>query len=61
MGGMDMDEMMAMLDAHPNRVLVEPGETKELDWTFREDMALEFACNLPGRYDGMVGELEVGG
>ncbi|MEZ5934092.1 MAG: cupredoxin domain-containing protein [Alphaproteobacteria bacterium] len=61
MGGMDMGEMMAMLEAHPNRVLVEPGETKELVWTFAQDMELEFACNLPGRYDsGMVGELKVG-
>jgi uncharacterized cupredoxin-like copper-binding protein len=60
MGGMDMGEMMAMLEGHPNRVLVEPGETKELVWTFAEDMALEFACNIPGRYDsGMMGHMKV--
>jgi uncharacterized cupredoxin-like copper-binding protein len=60
MGDMDMGEMMAMLDAHPNRLLVEPGETKELVWTFAEDMALEFACNIPGRYDsGMMGHMKV--
>jgi len=58
--GMDMDEMMASLEGHPNRVLVEPGETKELVWTFTEDTELEFACNLPGRYDsGMMGHLKV--
>ena len=31
---MDMDDMMASLEGHPNRVLVDPGETKELTWTF---------------------------
>lgn len=62
MNGMDMDEMMASLEGHPNRVLVEPGETKELVWTFSEDTELEFACNLPGRYDsGMMGHLKVEG
>jgi len=29
-------------------------------WTFTEDTELEFACNLPGRYDsGMMGHLKV--
>ena len=61
MGGMDMGEMMTMLEGHPNRLLVEPGETRELVWTFAEDMELEFACNIPGRYDsGMMGALKVG-
>ncbi|MEZ5933075.1 MAG: cupredoxin domain-containing protein [Alphaproteobacteria bacterium] len=60
MSGMDMDEMMASLEGHPNRVLVEPGETKELTWTFSQDTELEFACNLPGRYDsGMMGNLKI--
>lgn len=62
MMGMDMDEMMASLEGYPNRVLVEPGETKELTWTFTQDTDLEFACNLPGRYDsGMVGHLKIEG
>ena len=62
MGGMDMDEMMAMLDGHPNRVLVEPGTTEELVWTFMEAVELEFACTIPGRYDsGMVGSIQVEG
>jgi uncharacterized cupredoxin-like copper-binding protein len=60
MNGMNMDEMMASLEGHPNRVLVEPGETKEFTWTFSQDTELEFACNLPGRYDsGMMGDLKV--
>ena len=62
MGGMDMDEMMAMMEGHPNRVLVEPGATEELVWTFKEAVDLEFACTIPGRYDsGMVGSIKVEG
>ena len=49
MGGMKHDD--------PNSVLVEPGKTAELTWTFSKAGALEFACNLPGHYQaGMVGE-----
>lgn len=45
----------------PNSVLVEPGQTKELAWTFSKDAALEFACNIPGHYEaGMVGKVEIG-
>ncbi len=62
MNGMSMDEMMASIEGHPNRVLVDPGETKELTWTFSQDTELEFACNLPGRYDsGMMGHLKIEG
>lgn len=62
MGGMDRDAMMAMLDSHPNRVLVNPGEIKEIVWTFTKTTELEFACNLPGRYDsGMMGQLKIEG
>jgi uncharacterized cupredoxin-like copper-binding protein len=62
MGGMDMGEMMGMLEGHPNRLLVEPGATEELIWTFKEAIELEFACNVPGRYDsGMVGLIKVEG
>jgi uncharacterized cupredoxin-like copper-binding protein len=39
-------------------VLVEPGKTKELTWTFTEATDLEFACNIPGHYEsGMVGDI----
>ncbi|MCF5138712.1 plastocyanin/azurin family copper-binding protein, partial [Pseudomonas lactis] len=41
-------------------VLVEPGKTAELTWTFKQATGLEFACNLPGHYQaGMVGKLTV--
>ena len=44
----------------PNSVLVEPGKTAELTWTFSKADNLEFACNLPGHYQaGMVGKMIV--
>ncbi|VVN00847.1 plastocyanin/azurin family copper-binding protein [Pseudomonas fluorescens] len=44
----------------PNSVLVEPGKTAELTWTFNKATSLEFACNIPGHYQaGMVGKLTV--
>ena len=70
-GMMDMDHgSMAAMDhssqGHamkhddPNSVLVEPGKTAELTWTFSKAANLEFACNIPGHYQaGMVGKLTV--
>lgn len=44
----------------PNSMLVEPGKTVELTWTFGKASNLEFACNVPGHYQaGMVGKLTV--
>nr|WP_314482003.1 cupredoxin family protein [uncultured Pseudomonas sp.] len=44
----------------PNSVLVAPGETAELTWTFTKTDNLEFACNVPGHYQaGMVGTVKV--
>ena len=57
MAGMDHGKM-----AHddPNTVMIPPGKTAELTWTFSKATGLEFACNLPGHYQaGMVGNLEV--
>ena len=43
-----------------NSVLVEPGKTAELTWTFGTATELEFACNIPGHYQsGMVGKVTV--
>ena len=40
----------------PNSVLVEPGQTADVIWTFPEGGVIEFACNVPGHYDaGMAG------
>ena len=52
--------MAGMTHDDPNSVLVEPGKTAELTWTFTKATGLEFACNLPGHYQaGMVGKLNV--
>ncbi|AEO74639.1 plastocyanin/azurin family copper-binding protein [Pseudomonas aeruginosa] len=58
MAGMDHGRMMKHDD--PNSVLVEPGKSAELTWTFAKATRLEFACNIPGHYQaGMVGQLTV--
>ncbi len=54
---MDMGDGHSMSHDHANSVLLEPGETAEVVWTFGRSMDLEFACNVPGHYDaGMAGE-----
>lgn len=60
--GMDHSAMGhgAMKHDDPNSVLVEPGKTAELTWTFTKTDNLEFACNVPGHYQaGMVGTVKV--
>lgn len=61
MAGMDHGSMgHGMKHDDPNSVLVEPGKTAELIWTFSKAVNLEFACNIPGHYQaGMVGKLTV--
>lgn len=57
MAGMDM---ASMGHSDANNVSAEPGETKELVWTFTKAGTVEFACNYPGHAEvGMVGEIEV--
>ena len=44
----------------PNSVLLEPGKSGEIVWTFPENAELEFACNIPGHYEsGMVGKIKL--
>lgn len=46
----------------PNSLLLEPGKSGEITWTFGEPMRIEFACNVPGHYEsGMVGPLTIRG
>ena len=61
MAGMDHGSMAhGMKHDDPNSVLVAPGKTAELTWTFSKATNLEFACNIPGHYQaGMVGKLTV--
>ncbi len=57
--GMGPGDMMKM-HHDGNSVLVEPGKTAELTWTFGSATELEFACNMPGHYQsGMVGKMKV--
>lgn len=57
MAGMDHGKMT---HDDPNTVMIAPGKSAELTWTFSKATGLEFACNLPGHYQaGMVGNLEV--
>lgn len=45
----------------PNAVLLAPGESGEIIWTFPQSGMLQFACNVPGHYeDGMVGDIRIG-
>ncbi|HEY0286773.1 MAG TPA: cupredoxin family protein [Pseudomonas sp.] len=60
--GMGHGDMAGMTMNHDesNSVLVEPGKTAELTWTFDKAGDLQFACNIPGHYQaGMVGTLAV--
>ena len=52
-----------MMHDDPSSVLLEPGQTAELIWTFPEDSSmLGFACNVPGhRAGGMVGDFVTAG
>lgn len=61
MAGMDhASPEHGMQHDDPNSILVPPGKTAELTWTFTKTTSLEFACNIPGHYQaGMVGKLTV--
>ena len=44
---------------HGNNVLLEPGQSGEVVWTFAKAADLEFGCNVPGHYEqGMKGEFK---
>ncbi|MDG1373110.1 MAG: cupredoxin domain-containing protein [Paracoccaceae bacterium] len=46
----------------PNSILLEPGKSGEIVWTFPDGGEIEIACNVPGHYDGgMVIEAEFKG
>lgn len=45
-----------------NSVLLEPGKTAEVIWTFSGDALLELSCNVPGhRESGMLGNVRMMG
>jgi len=48
--------MMGHMHSSENAVLIEPGETREIVWTFAGGEELLFGCNVPGHYEaGMQG------
>jgi len=54
------DDGHTMKHDHPNSVLLEPGDSGEVVWTFTSGGDIEFACNVPGHYAaGMVGTVDV--
>lgn len=57
---MDMGGGKTMEHDDPNSLLLEPGKSGEIVWSFTTATGLEFACNVPGHYDaGMVGKLSI--
>lgn len=55
---MEMGDGHTMEHDDPNSILLEPGQSAELIWTFTKEMDLEFACNMPGHYAaGMMGDV----
>jgi uncharacterized cupredoxin-like copper-binding protein len=55
---MDMGSGQSMKHDDPNSVLLEPGQSEEVVWTFSEQGNIEFACNVPGHYQsGMYGKV----
>lgn len=59
-------EMAAMGDAEmkmsdePNRIFMEPGETKQVTWTFPDKGSVIYGCHMPGHFaQGMRGEVKV--
>ena len=55
-----MREMPDMKHEDPNVVMLEPGESKALVWTFAKATEIQAACNVPGHYEaGMYSEIEV--
>lgn len=59
-------EMAAMGDAEMKmsdteaRLFLEPGETKELTWTFPAKAEVPFGCHMPGHFaGGMQGSIKV--
>ena len=47
-----------MAHSDPNSLLLEPGDSGEVIWTFSGDAKLELSCNVPGhRESGMLGSI----
>ncbi len=57
---MTMPNGMVMKHDDPNAVLLAPGQTGDIAWTFTKPGTLQVACNVPGHFEaGMKGRLSV--
>ena len=57
---MNMGGSKTMEHNDPNSVLLEPGKSGEVVWTFTNAANIEFACNVLGHYDaGMMGNFQI--
>jgi uncharacterized cupredoxin-like copper-binding protein len=55
-----MRQMPDMKHDDPNVVVVEPGKTRELIWTFSKAGRFQIACHVPGHYEaGMKAAVNV--
>ncbi|SPH25012.1 hypothetical protein DEA8626_04047 [Defluviimonas aquaemixtae] len=46
----------------PNSILLEPGKSAEVIWTFSGDARIEVSCNVPGhRESGMMAPIRAEG
>lgn len=60
MAGMPTGELADHMDDTPNGVVVSPGETGTLTWTFEQGGPVQFACHIPGHYRaGMKGAVRL--
>lgn len=56
----EMQSGMAHMGDEPNAFVLEPGETKEMTWTFTEAGEVLYGCHQTGHYAaGMVGTITV--
>lgn len=67
-GALDVDRIdhskmsPGMMHNDPNSVLLEPGQSGEIIWHFEKADNVEFACNVPGHYEGgMKGQIIIHG
>jgi uncharacterized cupredoxin-like copper-binding protein len=49
-----------MIHEEPNAFVLDPGETKEMTWTFTSPGQVLYGCHQPGHYiGGMIGTIAV--
>lgn len=62
-GAVRFDKVNTMViheHGHTNSVLIAPGQTGEVIWTFADSQTIVFGCNVPGHYEsGMRGHFDV--